>query len=108
MNKLILNGLHLNILQKGQSTIKYWYFNGDLHNTDGPAVIHPNGTKEWWISGKRHRLDGPAVINAYGTEEWWINGEKLPTKEVKKWIEDNKINLSTTEGQLAFKIKWSN
>ena len=47
---------------------------GKKHNTDGPAVIKSDGTKEWWINGKRHREDGPAVEHNDGSYEWWVDG----------------------------------
>ena len=34
--------------------VKKWLNNnGQLHRTDGPAVIYPDGTKEYWINGQR-------------------------------------------------------
>ena len=53
-----------------------WYQNGQLHRTDGPAVIYPDGTQEWWINGQCHREDGPALIYSNGIQEWYINGKK--------------------------------
>jgi len=108
---------------------KEWYYYGKLHCLDGPAIEYADGTKEWWINGKRHRINGPAIekINGTkiwwvndklhringpavewnnGTTEWWVNGKQLPIKEVEKWIINNNLNLSTKEGQIAFKMKW--
>jgi hypothetical protein len=31
------------------------YYNGHLHNPDGPAVLHPDGSKEYWLNGKMYR-----------------------------------------------------
>jgi hypothetical protein len=54
---------------------QYWENeDGKKHNTDGPAVITVDGTKEWWIDGKRHREGGPAVEHANGDQEWWRDG----------------------------------
>ena len=36
--------------------------NGEVHHTDGPAVVGPDGTMFWYQNGKRHRTDGPAVV----------------------------------------------
>ena len=33
------------------SSVK-WYHEGDQHRTEGPAVIHYDGTCEWWFYGK--------------------------------------------------------
>jgi hypothetical protein len=43
---------------------KIYWSNGKIHRSDGPAVIHEDGTQEWWKKGIRHRLDGPAIFNA--------------------------------------------
>jgi hypothetical protein len=51
--------------------------NSEVHCDNGPAVIHPSGTREWWIHGKRHRIDGPAIINCHGRKEWWYEGELI-------------------------------
>jgi hypothetical protein len=50
---------------------------GQVHRTNGPAVISRDGTGEWWIHGERHRIkDKPAVVKSDGTEEWWIHNKK--------------------------------
>jgi hypothetical protein len=53
-----------------------WWADGVAHRTDGPAVTYADGTKQWLIGGRWHRLDGPAVIRADGTCEWWIDGRE--------------------------------
>jgi hypothetical protein len=50
---------------------------GELHNTDGPAVIDQNGFKAWWLNNKLHRLDGPACEYTDGYKEWWVAGTKV-------------------------------
>ena len=47
---------------------KHWYFNGELHREDGPAVEWANGFKAWYRNGELHREDGPAAE--------WPNGSK--------------------------------
>lgn len=84
---------------------KWWIVNGKKHRIDGPAVKHFDGSEEWWIDGKLHRLDGPALI-LENYKSWWINGKQLPTKDVEKWIKENKINLTTEKDQIVFKLKW--
>jgi len=77
---------------------------GQLHNANGPAVLHQSGAEEWYIDGKRsrvggpaitnsdnsmcwcfddvlHREDGPAVKNADGSCEWWVSGKQLSEEE---------------------------
>jgi len=54
---------------------KYWYFNGEIHREDGPAVERSNGDKEWYKNGVRHREDGPAIEYANGNKYWCLNGE---------------------------------
>lgn len=34
---------------------------GQLHRTDGPARIFPDGYQAWYLNGKRHRTGGPAI-----------------------------------------------
>ena len=92
---------------------KIWYLPSKgkdyYHRLDGPAVEYVGGTKEWWVDDKRHRLDGPAIEYEYvgGTREWWLNGKKLSTEEVENWLEENNVDLTTEEGQMAFKLRWS-
>jgi hypothetical protein len=42
---------------------KIYWSNGKINRSDGPAVIHKDGTQEWWKNGIRHRLNGPAIFN---------------------------------------------
>jgi len=111
--ELILN---INMKEKSKYFIdkngnKFWYLSNKgkeyRHKENGPAIIQNDGTVSWWFNNKLHRKNGPAIIIYDGTKEWYLNGKKLPNEEVVKWIEDNKIDLSTIEGQLAFKIRWS-
>lgn len=76
---------------------KKWYFNGNLHRQDGPAVEYKNGITEWYQHGLLHReCDLPAIdlLNGYG--EWYIKGKRhrdngpavfyhLEHVEVKEW-----------------------
>jgi hypothetical protein len=56
---------------------KFYYKKGTgiLHREDGPAIEHPDGSKEWWINGAIHREDGPAAEFSDGSKEWYINGK---------------------------------
>ena len=84
-----------------------WYKHGKLHRENGPARVNSNGYKEWYYEGKLHRLDGPAIEwpqkNLY---QWYING-KHRTFSILDWIEENNIDVSTKEGQMAMKLRWS-
>ena len=58
-----------------------WYLNGQLHRTDGPAVIWTDGSQSWYLNGNRHRTDGPAVIYDDGTQLWFLNGREMTQEE---------------------------
>ena len=85
---------------------KEWYVDGKRHRLDGPAVEDANGSKYWFVDDKRHRLDGPSIERANGSKYWYLNGEQLPSEDVEIWLEENNIDLSTEEGQMAFKLRW--
>ena len=53
---------------------KVWYRNGQCHREDGPAVEYTSGSKAWYRNGLRHRDDGPAVEWADGSKSWYRNG----------------------------------
>ena len=40
--------IRLIILTNG---IRFWIYNSQLHRTNGPAIIYPDGTVEYWING---------------------------------------------------------
>ena len=60
---------------------KRWYYNGELHRVDGPAIEYVGGSKEWYQDGKRHREDGPAVEWSNGKKEWFWCGNKCTKDE---------------------------
>lgn len=54
-----------------------WYWNGQIHRDDGPAVIRSaDQTQEWWQHARKHREGGPAVVVPDCCEEWWHNGKQ--------------------------------
>ena len=68
---------------------KRWYNEqGQLHRTDGPALIYPHGTQYWYINGKPHRTDGPAVIGSDGDQYWYIHGNQLTEEQFNDIIQD--------------------
>lgn len=85
---------------------KAWRVNGKLHRLDGPAIEWSDGTKYWYVNGNLNRLDGPAVEHADKSTQWWINGKYMYTDKIKDWLKENKIDLKTLEGQMAFKLRW--
>ena len=54
---------------------KYWYTNGQLNRSDGPAAEYANGNKYWYINGQLDRFDGPAIEYADGEKRWYTNGQ---------------------------------
>jgi hypothetical protein len=73
---MILNGLVI-----GTWGMQEWYLDDELHRTDGPAVIFPNGDTWWYQNGKLHRTDGPAMEYANGEKYWLLNGKTLTEAE---------------------------
>jgi hypothetical protein len=70
---------------------QFWYLNGQKHRTDGPAVIRADGAQVWCLNGQKHRTDGPAVIWADGDQEWWLNGMKLTKDEWRQQVETSQL-----------------
>jgi len=93
--------------QKGN---KFWYLPSRgkdyIHRIDGPAIELKDGSKGWCHNNKNHRLDGPAVLYVDLHPMWYINGKALNADEVEEWLEENKIDLKTEAGQMAFKLRW--
>lgn len=56
---------------------KEWYYAGYMHRVNGPAIIDPNFGRVWVQRGTIHRADGPAVIKNTGEYEWWVWGKQL-------------------------------
>ena len=55
-------------------TIKVEHYKEIPKNYTG-IVEHPDGEKWWYLNGKLHRTDGPAIEYADGTKSWYLNGE---------------------------------
>lgn len=72
-----------------------WILNGHYHRTDGPAVIHMDGTMEWIVYGNLHRTDGPAVEWADGEKSWYWNDINLT---FDKWLD---LNNELTDEQIV-------
>lgn len=54
-----------------------WILNGNLHRTDGPAIISSYGYQAWFINNKLHRSDGPAFIDSNGTKRYYLYGDNV-------------------------------
>jgi len=48
---------------------KYWYLNGKLHRTDGPALELINGDKHWYLNGKYVSMED--VLTDPKDQFWW-------------------------------------
>ena len=59
---------------------------GELHRTDGPAIIHANDSKFWYQNGQLHRTDGPAVEYDDGDKRWFIKDVKLTEAEFNQRV----------------------
>jgi hypothetical protein len=82
----------------------YWYYGGEIHREDGPAIERV-GSYSWYINGKLHRLDGPAIeyrgiqfrqsnrsdIGLVNGGEWYVYGMHVQPEEVKKMYDLLKI-----------------
>ena len=79
---------------------KKWYWNGDYHREDGPAIEYSNGTRAWFRQGDMHREDGPAFEGSDGRICWYLTGICYDFEE---WIE--LLDCSDVE-KLEFYLKW--
>ena len=59
--------------------------------------------------GQLHRTDGPAYVGPDGWREWWLGGHELPFYELMKWFRENNIDIDnmSKEDEMAFKLRWS-
>ncbi len=93
------------IIHVSNSEKQYWE-NGELHRTDGPAImtaagdkfyyqhfklhrdngpaIDSDGARYWFVHGVQHRSDGPAVDLPGGYREYWLNGVKYTRESYKR------------------------
>ena len=84
---------------------KYWFLNGKIHRTDGPAIEWSNGTKSWYLNNKLHREDGPALERADGAKEWWLNGIEYTEDEFNKRTQVKEMTIKELEDILGYTIK---
>jgi hypothetical protein len=70
---------------------KDWIINGQYHREDGPAMEYSNGSKYWYINGKLHREDGPAIQYYNGHKKWWMNGMEYSEQEWEQQVAKIKL-----------------
>lgn len=79
---------------------EYWYYKTlpnvrVAHNEGAPAFIHKNGDKSYYYEGQLHRLDGPAVEDQLGVvfyiedtrlseEDYWKHPKVIQYKYLKE------------------------
>ena len=61
---------------------------GQLHRTDGPAIVHANGTKLWYQNDQCHRTDGPAIMWPDGRKWWYLNDRPLTEAEFNQRVKN--------------------
>lgn len=59
---------------------------GQLHRSDGPAVVYRTGTKMWKHNGQKHRLDGPAVVLTMPPRKYWFIDNIEYNDELTYWM----------------------
>lgn len=71
--------------------VTYWYYDGELHREDGPAIDWSDGSQFWFKHGKLHRLEGPAVISSIHGTGWYIEGIKYTQEDFKKYLKSKEL-----------------
>ena len=94
-------------------SIYYFNYEGERHNTHGPAIIHSSGTKMWFVNGKKHRYNGPAFVSSLG--EIWYNNDMIhrltgPAEinyelQIKLYYINNEIYTKTNYNKIMFFVR---
>jgi hypothetical protein len=63
-----------------------WYWHGQLHRQDGPAIEDINGTKVWYWHGEHHREDGPAIEWSDGAKKWFYHGQQIHCQSNEEFL----------------------
>lgn len=50
---------------------------GELHREREPARTYGRDCEEWWYKGNIHRTDGPAVIGPGDKVSWYVNDVRM-------------------------------
>jgi len=76
---------------------KYWYINGLLHREDGPAIEWTSKYKAWYLNGMIHREDGPAIEYSNGDKEWYLDDIQYTEKDFNNKFKGAKKMLTSFE-----------
>ena len=82
----VFNALKYRVVVDEYGTRGYYNSAGQLHRTEGPAVLWADGTKLWCQNGLLHRTDGPAIEYADSSKAWYINGNPLTEDEFNQAV----------------------
>jgi len=52
--------------------------------SEGPAMVWPDGYEHWYFHGKLHRIGGPAIVRTNGDHEFFLMGKAMPETEHRK------------------------
>ncbi len=80
----------------------FWYNKEEqLHRLNGPAVENSDGYeyKAYWINGNLHNLEGPAVIHPNGEVEYWIESKRYSKDDWEKKVQKIKSSTKSLENQ---------
>ena len=92
----------LNGTYRNQYGLIIHYKDGRLHSNEGPAIVHPDGTKEYYREGQLHRgNDLPAIEYSNGKKEYYRYGKQVPPPEMEKAHAGGKEQ--TGENRLEYK-----
>jgi hypothetical protein len=88
---------------KQELTEKQWvnFNDSKLHRENNlPAVERSSGTKFWYLNGKLHRTDGPAIERFDGFNKYWyLDNQEYPEQNFNQEI--NKVkNMNSLERML--------
>ena len=97
----------------GLGGVQRWFTRtGNLHRTDGPAVVYPDGQEMWYFNGERHRIGGPACYGGLPGATAWYHCNRLHREDGPALIHNGKVEwyvhgkqyTNTREYQLATKL----
>lgn len=94
------NDLPAQIIREGEILI--WFKHGKKHRIGAPALIQKRHSyhmayEEWWFEGNKHREDGPAVTFEDGRKEWWLDGREIPEQDFQQELTKRKLYSSLQE-----------
>ena len=60
---------------------------------------------EWYFEGNRHRLDGPAIECANGRKEWWVEDRKMSEVKFNSLVKVKELSVKEIEKLLGYPVK---